>query len=196
MASYRTDLGVPLLRDGIPIGVIALMRTAVRPFTDKQIELVTTFADQAVIAIENVRLFDDVQARTRELSEALQQQTATSEVLQVSSAPRRANLQPVFEAMLANATRICEAKFGVLFRYDGDAFRSGGQRGRAAGILRISRTARSVLAAARKQPRSPLAHEGNRPKRRSCSGKRPEIRRSDLAAPGHMSPCQCSRTMS
>ena len=118
---YRTDLGVPLLRDGIPIGVIALMRTAVRPFTDKQIELVTTFADQAVIAIENVRLFDDLQARTRELSEALQQQTATSEVLRIiSTSP--GELQPVFEALLANATRICEAKFGVLFRYDGAAF--------------------------------------------------------------------------
>ena len=90
-----------------------LTRRTVRPFTDKQIELVTTFADQAVIAIENVRLFDEVQARTRELSEALEQQTATSEVLQViSSSP--GELEPVFEAMLANATRLCEAKFGIL----------------------------------------------------------------------------------
>jgi hypothetical protein len=81
---------------------------------------VTTFADQAVIAIENVRLFDEVQARTAELSEALEQQTATSEVLRViSSSP--GNLEPVFQAMLANATRICEANFGVLFRFKGGA---------------------------------------------------------------------------
>ena len=92
-----------------------------RPFTDKQIELVTTFADQAVIAIENVRLFEAEQQRTRELSESLEQQTATSEVLQViSTSP--GELEPVFQAILSNATRICEAKFGTLYLYDGDAF--------------------------------------------------------------------------
>src|SRR5262249_44935312 len=108
---------------GVPIGVLVMHRTAVRPFTEKQIELVETFADQAVIAIENVRLFDEVQARTRELTEALEQQTATSEVLQViSSSP--GELEPVFQAMLANATRICEAKFGNLFLREGNAFRA------------------------------------------------------------------------
>ena len=119
---YRTIVGVPLLRQGVPIGILTLARSEVRPFTENQIELLTTFADQAVIAIENVRLFDEVQARTRELSEALEQQTATAEVLKViSSSP--GELQPVFQTMLANAVRICEAKFGVMSLREGDAFR-------------------------------------------------------------------------
>jgi GAF domain-containing protein len=122
LARARTALSIPLLREGAPIGVIALLRTEVRPFNNHQIELATTFADQAVIAIENVRLFDEVQARTRELSESLEQQTATSEVLGViSSSP--GELQPVFETLLANATRLCGAKFGTLNLYDGDVLR-------------------------------------------------------------------------
>ena len=116
-------LGVPLKRDGITIGVFALERSTARPFTDRQIELVTTFADQAVIAIENARLFDEVQTRTKELTESLEQQTATSEVLGViSSSP--GELEPVFEATSENAVRLCEAKFGSLLLREGDAFRS------------------------------------------------------------------------
>src|SRR5262249_32827970 len=104
------------------IGVIATARNEPGLFTERQVELLKTFADQAVIAIENARLFDEVQARTRDLSEALEQQTATSEVLKViSSSPGR--LAPVFEAMLASAVRICEAKFGTLFFCEGDDFR-------------------------------------------------------------------------
>src|SRR4029453_7141181 len=118
----RAMLGVPLLREGLPIGVLTLTRSTARPFTDKQIELATTFADQAVIAIENVRLFDEVQARTRDLSEALEQQTATSEVLKVISSSQ-GELQAVFDSMLANATRLCAAKFGTLFLCEGDDFR-------------------------------------------------------------------------
>src|SRR5262249_54257272 len=119
---YRTCLGVPLLREGRPIGVLVVGGKAVRPFTDKQIELVTTFADQAVIAIENVRLFEAEQERTRELAESLEQQTATSEVLRViSSSP--GELEPVFQAMLANATRICDARFGSLIRFEAGAAR-------------------------------------------------------------------------
>src|SRR5215471_1155564 len=111
------------MREGAPTGVLVLARHTMRPFTEKQIELATTFADQAMIAIENVRLFDEVQARTRELSEALEQQMATSDVLQViSSSP--GELKPVFEAMLANAVRLCEASFGMLFRFEGSAWRA------------------------------------------------------------------------
>ena len=119
---YRTTLGVPLQREGMPVGVIALMRSVVRPFTETQIELVTTFAEQAVIAIEKVRLLNEVQTRTEHLAEALEQQTATSEVLKViSSSP--GELEPVFNAMLENAVSICDAKFGNLFLIDSDGAR-------------------------------------------------------------------------
>ena len=115
---HRSTLSVPLLREGEAIGAIALRRVEPVAFTNKQVALLQTFADQAVIAIGNVQLFDEVQARTRELTESLQQQTATSEVLQViSSSP--GELEPVFQTMLENATRICAANFGTMYRYDG-----------------------------------------------------------------------------
>src|SRR5262249_143816 len=120
---YRTLLGVPLLRDGATIGLFSLTRDQVNPFTEKQIELVTTFAFQAVIAIENARLLNELRGRTEDLSEALEQQTATSEVLQAISSST-GKLEPVFDVMLANATRICEARFGTLYLRDGDGFRA------------------------------------------------------------------------
>ena len=119
----RTFLGVPMLKEDILIGAIVIYSQEVRPFTDKQIELVKNFAAQAVIAIENTRLLNELRQRTTDLAESLEQQTATSEVLSViSSSP--GDLQPVFDAMLANATGICEAKFGTLYLYDGEAYRA------------------------------------------------------------------------
>jgi signal transduction histidine kinase len=122
LGGARTLVAVPMLKENELIGVIGIYRQEVRPFTGKQIELVKNFADQAVIAIENARLLDQVQARTRDLSEALERQTATSEVLRViSSSP--GELQPVFQSILANATRICAAQIGNLHLCEGDALR-------------------------------------------------------------------------
>ena len=119
---HRTTLGIPLLRQGEAIGCLAVWRKEVRPFSEKQIDLVTTFADQAVIAIENTRLFEAEQASKRELQESLEYQTATSDVLQViSSSPGQ--LQPVYNTMLAKALRHCDAKFGGLFEYEHGAFK-------------------------------------------------------------------------
>jgi len=113
---HRTIAGVPLLREGVAVGTIQLRRTEVNPFTDKQIALLGTFADQAVIAIENARLLN-------ELRESLEQQTATSEVLGIiSSSP--GELNPVFEAILENALRICDAKFGTFYLSEGRGFRA------------------------------------------------------------------------
>jgi two-component system NtrC family sensor kinase len=122
LGDFRTALGVPLMREGIAIGAMFLSRSTVDPFTQQQIDLVTTFADQAVIAIENVRLFDEVQARTRDLSESLQQQTAAADVLKVISSSA-GKLEPVFDAILENATQICQARFGTLNLCEGDALR-------------------------------------------------------------------------
>src|SRR5262245_42682542 len=119
---FNAVIFAPMIREDKVIGAIATARRGAEPFDDKQIALIKTFADQAVIAIENVRLFDEVQARTRELSEALEQQTATSEVLGVISRSP-GELEPVFQAMLENATRICEADLGSMVLYEDGAFR-------------------------------------------------------------------------
>src|SRR5262249_18849032 len=111
----RTILATPLLREGLPIGTIVIRRKEVRPFTEKQIALLQTFADQAVIAIQNVRLF-------QELKESLEQQTATSEILRViASSPT--DLQPVLNVVAESAARLCEADNVSIFRIDGDVFR-------------------------------------------------------------------------
>ena len=134
-------LGVPLMRNGELIGAFALGRPAPVPFTKRQVELVTTFADQAVIAIENVRLFDEVQARTRDLEEALAQQTATAEVLKVIS--RSAfDLQAVFDTLISSAVDLVGGRqLATIFVRDGELFRGQSPFGGRSGIRESPRRA-------------------------------------------------------
>jgi signal transduction histidine kinase len=121
LGGYRTILGVPLLREGVQIGIIVLMRRTVQRFTENQIELVTTFADQAVIAIENTRLFEAEQASKRELEESLEYQTATSEVLNVISRSP-SEVQPIFDTIAKTARRLCQAARATIWRLENSAF--------------------------------------------------------------------------
>ncbi|MGB6860280.1 MAG: GAF domain-containing protein, partial [Pseudolabrys sp.] len=128
LGDFRTILAVPMLREAVPTGVLTLARSDVRPFTDKQIELVTTFADQAAIAIENVRLFDVVQKRTEELAESLHQQTATSDVLKVISRSTF-DLQTVLDTLVESASRLCEADMASINRERDGVYRQAASYG-------------------------------------------------------------------
>ena len=174
---FRTMLATPLLRENEAIGALVVRRTEVRPFSHKQIELLTTFADQAVIAIENVRLFDEVEARTRDLSESLEQQTATSEVLQViSSSP--GELRPVFrghvgecDAYLWCPVRGHVARRGRGFSVRRDAWLAAGPCRRAA--TRTGHPSRPCFPAETRRP-----HKAGRPRRRPQNRRRIHQRRS------------------
>ena len=135
----RTVLAVPLLREGVSIGTFSIFRDVVEPFTDKQIALLQTFADQAVIAIENVRLFTELGARNRELTESLEQQTATAEILSVISRSPT-SLEPVLETVARNASRLCGAANVSLYRVEGNLMRKVAEEGLQLTTLRVGET--------------------------------------------------------
>jgi GAF domain-containing protein len=138
-AGFRTSLAVPMLREGQPIGAISVSRMEPQPFTEKQVNLLKTFADQAVIAIENVRLFKELQARNTELTESLEQQTATAEILRViSSSPT--DLQPVMDVVAESAARFCGAANSAIYRLEGELLRLVAVYGPAPGVVPVGGT--------------------------------------------------------
>src|ERR1700730_4338534 len=173
LGGVRTSVAVPMLKDNELIGIIVIFRQEVRPFTDKQVALLTSFASQAVIAIENTRLLNELRERTDDLSESLEQQTATSDVLQIiSSSP--GELEPVFQAMLANATRICEAVFGNLYLCDGDAFRMVAAHNDPPRLRRGAHPRSAVATTTRRRTVAPRNHQESGPGRRGQDAAVPE----------------------
>ena len=157
----RTSLSVPMLREEQLIGSISIFRTEVKPFTDKQIELVKNFAAQAVIAIENARLLNELGQRTSDLSEALEHQTASSEVLHVISSSQ-SDLERVFDSLLENATRLCRAKFGNLYLRTDDGFQYVAMHGLPSEYAEM----------AKQQPSDHLAHYPHAPLTRMARTRR------------------------
>ena len=186
-AGARTHIVVPMLKEDELIGAIVIYRQEVRPFSDKQIELLTNFAAQAVIAIENTRLLN-------ELRELLQQQTATADVLQRDSGSP-GGLEPVFSAMLENALRICAAKFGILYRYGDGAFVAQAMVGTPLAHCRRA-AAQIIYAAARSSPRPHVADLKSWSTPSTRLRKRTNRFRPDWRARARMSSCRCSRTTS
>jgi signal transduction histidine kinase len=148
---HRTTLATPLLREGVPLGAILIRRMEVRPFSDKQIKLLETFADQAVIAIENVRLFKELEARNRDLTEALERQTATSEILRVISSSQT-DVQPVFDTIAVSAVRLCGARMGAVYQFDGEVVHLVAQHNYPSEVLEVLR---------RMHPRPPQADQAS-----------------------------------
>src|SRR5207248_278682 len=135
---YRSAIAVPMLRESIPIGAILVARVEPGSFPDTHVELLKTFADQAVIAIENVRLFEEVQARNRELAQSLEQQTASSEILRVISGSQT-DIQPVFDTIIVSAVRLCGARMGAVYRFDGELVHLVAHRNYSPEVLEVIR---------------------------------------------------------
>ena len=180
----RTMLATPLLREDVPIGVIALRRREGQLFTAKQIELLKTFADQAVIAIENVRLFTELEARNRELTESLEQQTATAEILRViSSSPT--DLQPVMDVVAESAARFCGAANAAIFRLEGESLRLVAAHGPSPSTVPIGGT---IAASPRKLRWARGARSANDPHRGHPGASRDAIPRDDGTLPASWYP--------